>query len=598
MTSSPTPSHPLRRLLKYATPHRKEVNWAIICTVLNKLFDLAPPLLIGVAVDVVVKKEQSFLASLGVQDVMLQLWVLAGLTVLVWGLESIFEYAYARMWRNLAQTIQHELRLDAYDHLQSLEMAYFEDQSTGDLMAVLNDDINQLERFLDNGASDLILIGTSTAIVCAVFFYASPAVALLAVLPVPFVLWGSFVFQKRIAPYYALVRKRAGELNGQLSNNLSGVETIKSFTNEAYEVERIAQLSQAYRSSNQEAIRLSSAFAPLIRMVIVIGFTGTLVLGGSLALSGAMAVGVYSVLVFLTQRLLWPLTRLGTTVDLYQRAMASTERVLNLLDTPISVESGEVSLLRDEVKGDLAFRKVVFAYGQREPILQGLDMTISSGQTVAFVGATGAGKSTLVRLLLRFYDVNEGEVTLDGRDLRSYKLQDLRDAVGLVSQHVFLFQGTVRENIAYGLSDDDVSLEAIQEAAKLAEAHEFIEALPEGYDTMIGERGQKLSGGQRQRLSIARALLKSPPILILDEATSAVDNETEAAIQRSLAHIAKGRTVLIIAHRLSTIRHADNIFVLEAGQIIEQGTHSKLLDEDGLYARLWRVQTGERINPN
>lgn len=590
MTTVSNPVRPLSRLLHYAKKHKGHVRWAILSTIVNKIFDLAPPLLIGVAVDIVVKKEHSFLAALGFSDVTVQLWILAAATVVVWGLESIFEYIYARMWRNLAQTIQHELRLDVYDHVQHLQMGYFEDQSTGDLMSVLNDDVNQLERFLDSGASDLLLIGTSTVVVGIVFFWAAPSVAFWAILPLPFVLWASFLFQRKIGPHYADVRHKAGALNGQLANNLSGIETIKSFTTEQHELKRMHTLSDAYRVSNTRAIRLSSAFAPLIRMVIVVGFVGTLVLGGTLTIQGHIAVGIYSVLVFMTQRLLWPLTRLGSTFDLYQRAMASTRRIFQLLDTPILIHDGEQSLESARVQGAIAFEDVTFAYGDRSPILNHLNLDITSGSTVAFVGATGAGKSTLIRALQRFYPIQGGRILLDGVPIETYTLRDLRSVMGLVSQHVFLFQGTVRENIAYGC--EDATLEEVMRAAQLAEAHGFIDALPDGYDTIIGERGQKLSGGQRQRLSIARAILKDPPILILDEATSAVDNETEAAIQRSLLHIAKGRTVLIIAHRLSTIRHADTIFVLEKGEICEQGTHEELIQNKQLYSRLWNVQTG------
>ena len=326
--------------------------------------------------------------------------------------------------------------------------------------------------------------------------------------------------------------------------------------------------------------------------MILVGFTATLLLGGLQAAAGALAVGTYSVLVFITQRLLWPLTRLGETLDLYQRAMASTNRVMNLLDTPMVAHPGDTALPVGSVHGEIDFRNVVFAYGGRSPLLRDFSLRVEAGETVGIVGPTGSGKSTLVKLLLRFYELDGGEILLDGTPLCEIRLQDIRRAVGLVSQDVFLFPGTVRQNIAYG--SFDAPLDEVVRAAKLAEAHDFITALPRGYDTIVGERGQKLSGGQRQRLAIARAILKDPPILVLDEATSAVDNETEAAIQRSLEHITENRTTLVIAHRLSTVRSADRIYVMEEGEIVEQGTHETLLLENGMYAALWRVQTGER----
>jgi ATP-binding cassette subfamily B protein len=560
-------------------------------SVLNKIFDLAPPLLIGTAVDVVVKREDSLLASLGVVDPGRQLVVLAVGTLAIWGLESVFEYAYKVLWRNLAQTLQHELRQNAYGHLQRLDLAYFEDRSTGGLMSILNDDINQLERFLDGGANDLLQVGTTVVVIGGIFFGLAPGVAVFAFLPMPFVLWGSFHFQKRLAPRYADVRERVGLLNGLLSNNLSGIATIKSFTAERYEEGRIEAESLNYSASNRRAIRFSSAFSPLIRMVIVIGFTATLVLGGEAVFTGTLAVGAYSVMVFLTQRLLWPLTRLGETVDLYQRAMASTNRVLDLLDTPIHVRSGDRPLPAESVRGEIRFQNVTFAYRPGRPVIRDLNLTVPARQTVAVVGATGSGKSTIVKLILRFYEPQQGRITLDGVDLHAIRHRELRRAIGLVSQDVFLFHGTVRENIRYG--SFDATDGAIEAAARAAEAHAFIMQLPEGYETIVGERGQKLSGGQRQRLSIARAVLKDPPILVLDEATSAVDNETEAAIQRSMSRIARGRTTVMIAHRLSTIRHAHRIHVLDHGRLVETGTHRELVDGGGIYAALWRVQTGE-----
>jgi ATP-binding cassette subfamily B protein len=413
-------------------------------------------------------------------------------------------------------------------------------------------------------------------------------------LPMPFIIWGSIAFQGYLAPRYAEVREKVGLLNGQLANNLSGITTIKSFTSEAYEIKRIEKESEAYRQSNRRAIVLSAAFIPLIRVIILLGFTATLLVGGMEVEAGRLSVGNYSVLVFLTQRLLWPLTRLGDTLDQYQRAMASTNRVMNLLDTPIAIPTGNIRLPISTIKGDLAFENVTFAYHQRQPVVRYFSLTIPAGKTIAIVGATGSGKSTLVKLILRFYELQSGKITLDGIELNKLNLKDLRQAIGLVSQDVFLFHGTVAENIAYGTFD--ATPKQIVIAAKIAEADEFIRELPQGYETIVGERGQKLSGGQRQRIAIARAVLKNPPILILDEATSAVDNETEAAIQRSLERITKNRTTIAIAHRLSTVRNADCIYVMEQGRMIESGRHEQLLEQNGVYAALWRVQSGLKSN--
>ena len=587
-------AHPIARLWGYATVHRRAMVIASTYSILNKLFDLAPPLLIGAAVDTVVEQKDSLLARLGVSDVGDQLWVLAGLTVLIWVLESTFEYLYKVAWRNLAQTIQHELRIDTYDHVQHLKLAYFEDRTTGGLLSVLNDDINQLERFLNVGVNDIWQVTTTVVVIGGIFFYTAPNVAWLAMLPMPFIIWGSIRFQRTLEPRYAAVREQVGVLNGQLANNLSGVATIKSFTAEAHELGRVTVESDKYREANRSAIALSSAFVPLIRMLIMGGFIAILISGGNMALNGTLAIGVYSVLIFITQRLLWPLTALGETLDLYQRAMASTDRALDLLDADALLPDGKTALNAKDVAGEISLENVHFEYqsSENQSVIHDLSLRMPAGQTVGIVGSTGAGKTTLVKLLLRFYDVQSGCIRLDGQDLRDLKVKDLRRAIGFVSQDVYLFHGTVRENIAYGTFD--ATDEQVIEAAKIAEAHDFIMSLPNGYDTIVGERGQKLSGGQRQRVSIARAVLKDPPVLILDEATSSVDNETEALIQRSLEKIAVGRTTIVIAHRLSTIRNADRIFVLERGQLVEQGRHDELVSKEGIYARLWGVQTGER----
>ena len=585
-------SHPLMRLITHLRDYRGQVILASICSVMNKFWDLAPPILIGMAIDVVAYKEESMLADFGYSDPYEQFYILVAITVVIWVLESLFEYWFGILWRNLAQSAQHELRMDAYEHIQNLEMQWFSEQTTGGLMAIMNDDVNQLERFLDQGANDLLQVATTVIVVSAVMFILAPQVAIYAILPIPIIVGGSFLFQRRIGVRYTKVRKEVGNLNALLNNNLHGITTIKSFTAESREVDRVGIASQSYRDANRDAIRLSASFVPLIRMAILFAFTANMLVGGWLALEGELSVGAYSIIVFITQRLLWPLTRLGQTFDLYQRAMASTSRVLDLLDTEVGLVEGDLEL--NDVQGTISFDSIQFSYPERESVLNDISLDIPAGATVGLVGSTGSGKTTLVRLLLRFHDPINGSVKLDGHEVSTLTLSSLRGAIGLVSQNTTLFPGSIRDNVLYGRPD--ASEEEVLEAARIAEATSFIDELPLGWDTDIGEEGHRLSGGQRQRLAIARAVLKDAPILILDEATSNVDNETEAALQRSIEHLSVDRTTLIIAHRLSTVRNADIIAVLEGGKITELGTHEELSEKGGLYARLWDVQTGQSIS--
>lgn len=581
---------PLRQLTHYMRPYRGRVWLATFFSFMNKVFDLAPEMLIGVAVDIVVNQEDSLLAKVGIVEPLHQLVTLAGITVVIWALESMFEYLWQIVWRNLAQTVEHDLRMELYSHVQNLDLAWYEDRSSGELLATLNDDVNQLERFLDHGANNIIQVLTTVLIIGIVFFSLAPSVAWMSFLPIPLILWGSFKFQDWLEPLYANVREKVGALSGRLANNLGGIATIKSYTAESLEYDRVEKESREYQEANRAAIRLSSGFVPVIRMVIVLGFIATLIAGGMMTMRGELAVGSFSVMVFLTQRLLWPLTRLGETFDLYQRAMASTRRAMALMRVEPTILDGDQRLPLAQVQGTVQIDALSFQYSSGKEVLRGISLEIPAGKTAAIVGSTGSGKTTLIKLLMRFYDPTKGGIRLDGHDLRDLKLHDLRQAVGLVSQDVFLFHGTVRENIAYGRPNAPFA--DIEAAAKSAEAHDFIMSLPDGYDTFVGERGQKLSGGQRQRISIARAILKDPPLLIFDEATSAVDNETEAAIQRSLEIVSRNRSTVIIAHRLSTVRHADQIHVLDQGQVVETGTHDELLANNGLYTNLWNVQTG------
>lgn len=582
----------LKKLYLYSKEQETKVRRGIIYSILNKLFDLAPPVLIGIAIDIVVEGADSFLGTLGVQDRRQQLIVLAFLTFVIWALESTFDYFAAVTWRNISQDVEHSLRTDTFDNVLGLDLQYFENKSSGRLMAILNDDVNQLEKFLDTGANKLLQTMTTVIVIGGTFLYISPLIAIFAFIPIPVIIFGSFKFTKTIATRYTRIRNGIETLNANLSNSLSGILTVKSFNREKREFERILTSSDEVKSANYHAIKLSAAFIPIIRIAILFGFTATLLIGGFMALDGEINVAMYSVLLFITQRLLWPLTELGDTFDTYQRAMASFKRINALKDTQPEIKDGTVESMG--INNSIVLEKVNFSYVENFPVLNNVSLEIEKGSTTAIVGSTGSGKSTLIKLLLRLYDVESGKIIFDEENIQDLNIHSLRKNIGLVSQDIFLFEGTVFENIAYG--NLDATENEIWNAAKLSESDEFINLLPNKKDTIVGERGQKLSGGQRQRISIARAILKNPEILILDEATSAVDNETEAAIQRSLDTLKEGRTVIAIAHRLSTIRNADVIYVLEKGEIVESGSHDELVKLKKVYANLWDVQTGNKIN--
>ena len=582
----------LKDLFNYALEQGTKVRRGIIYSILNKIFDLAPPILIGVAIDIVVEGSDSFIGNLGYADRRQQLIILAILTFIIWGLESAFDYIAAVTWRNISQDIEHSLRTDTFNNVLGLDLAFFENKSSGRLMAILNDDVNQLETFLDNGANRLVQTATTVLVIGGTFLYISPLVAVFAFIPIPIIIFGSLRFTSRIAERYTKIRNDIENLNANLSNSITGILTVKSFNREKKESERITVSSQEVKSANYHAIRLSAAFIPIIRIAILFGFTATLLIGGFLALDGEIKVATYSVMLFITQRLLWPLTELGIIFDAYQKAMASFRRIVNLKNTQPTINSGDTKL--HDFNETIAISNLNFEYVENFPVLNNISIDIKKGETSAIVGSTGSGKSTLIKLILRLYDSTSGEIKFDETNIKDLEIESLRNKIGLVSQDIFLFEGTVFENIAYG--NLDATNEEVWEAARLSESDKFINLLPNKENTIVGERGQKLSGGQRQRISIARAILKNPEILILDEATSAVDNETEAAIQRSINTLKKGRTVIAIAHRLSTIRNAEIIYVLEGGRVVESGNHESLLDFEGVYSKLWSVQTGEKIN--
>lgn len=588
------PSQPMLRLLRYLRNYQKSVRLAVSSSIANKILDLMPPFLTAWLIDSVSGQIPVWIPQwTGYTDAWSVVLFIMVLTACIFLAESFFEWLFKRSFMRLAQRVQHDLRMDAYQKLQSRELAFFETQRTGNLMAILNDDINQLERFLNNSFNEIIQLITLFLFAGWALCSVSLQLGLLGMIPIPFILFGSVYYQRIIAPYYKKIRETVGEVGNRLENNISGILVIKSYTAEQFEANRVREVSQEYRDANFSAIQWSSVYVPLIRIFITVGFVLTLLVGAYWVLfePGRFTLGSLAFFAMMIQRLLWPVTRLGTIFDDYERARASARRVFELIDGHSLILSPENPVRPDEVTGQITLEQVSFAYPKGQKVLNELSLKIEPGQTIGIAGTTGAGKTTLIKLLFRLYDPIGGSIQLDGHDLRTLELPWLRQQMALVSQDVYLFHGSIEENIRYGI--EQVSEADLREACRKAQILSFIESLPLGFQTIVGERGIKLSGGQRQRISIARAILKDAPILILDEATSAVDTETEKAIQQHLNILTTGKTAIIIAHRLSTIRQADRIVVLGQQGILEQGTHEQLLTAEGVYADLWNTQIGE-----
>ena len=581
----------MRELLSYLNAWKVRVTLASIYSAINKIFDIAPEVLIGVAVDLVVKKNDSFVASLGFESIDSQVAFIGAVTFLIWALESLFEYLYMIEWRGLAQNVEHDLRVKTYDHAQRLDLDWHEKQSVGNITAILNDDINQLERFLNNGVNQIIQISVSTIIIGFIFFYISPLIATIAILPVPIIFLIGLFFQKKLSPKYKSIREKVGLLNSVIVNNLMGIKVIKSFMTFNIEKDNLGAKSKEYQQENINAIAISSAFNPIIRMGVLAGFLGTMLIGSYMALNGTLEVGSYSVLVFLTQRFLWPFTSLSTLIDDFERSMASCNRIFTLLDHKIKIIDKPNSIKPPSMNYHIKFKDMSFGYDSTTPLFENLNMSIPYGSSIGLVGDTGSGKTTIAKLLLRLYEPNDGDIFIGDYSISDLEIGFLRQKVGIVSQESFLFNASIYENITYGIKHP--RQEDIEQTLEQSQCKEFIDKLPLGLETIVGERGQILSGGQRQRISIARTLMRKPDIIIFDEATSSVDNKTEQLIQKAIFEIIKERTSIIIAHRLSTIRNCKNIFVLNQGKIIEEGNHDDLVaNENSYYSKLWKIQTG------
>ncbi|WP_224282081.1 ABC transporter ATP-binding protein, partial [Streptomyces sp. LS1784] len=581
--------HPL---LEIVGPHRRRLYRASALSVACQVSEMALGTFLGWTALVLIKGEAAPLVRIGLTTATSQLLGLAGLVAVACAAVAGLSYSSNLQWRGLGQDIEHDWRSGTYAHVQHLELRHLEGERTSRIAGVLTDDVRQLGNFFASSANDVLQLGTSLALLVPAFLLLAPQIAWIAFLPIPVIAWLSLHYQDKAAADYAVSGERRARLHSQLVNSLEAGATVKSFCTEDYEAGRIDELSEAAQESNRQTDRSAIRHAEIVRVCTTSSMAGTLLIGGRSVLNGTLRFEVFSPLIGLPQMVMMRMNRLGGIVDQYQRTLAAHDRVRRLRALPVETEGTGGPLDADKVQGEIVLDDVTFAYPGRPPVLEDLSLTIPAGQVTALVGATGSGKTTVAKLLLRFQDAASGSVLLDGRDVTDLPRRDLRHAIGFVAQDPFLFDGSIADNIRYG--SFEASDEAVVKAATMAEAHTFIATLPDGYDTVIGERGAALSGGQRQRIALARAILKDAPVVILDEATSAVDNETEAAIQRTLRGFAADRTMVIIAHRLSTVRHADRIYVMDKGGVVaEQGTHDELLAQHGLYASLWQLQAGE-----
>ena len=568
----------LRRVLTYLAPYRGLVCVTFFFAALTTGLELLPPWLIKIVIDDVLPAQNLDILS----------WVLVGL-ILAYGLKNLCNSLRIRFNNMLEQRVVHRLRQEVFEALQRLSLSYYENRSTGEIMSRVVNDTEHVQRIFIDGFEGMLTATLTLVGILTILFVLNWKLALLVLLPIPILIIGGVFFTRRVHRYYHDIRQQAAELNGYLQDALSGIRETMGFNRQSYEQARFQDMSQQYGQANLKAMYLWSIYSP---SMIFIGSLGTVLIvwfGAGEVIAGRLTTG--ELVMFLSYLVLFytPVNQIHSVNHLLQHALAAGERIFDVLDAkPAVPDQGTLRPQDPRLLGKVEWKNVSFAYRPEAPVFAKLSLLVEPGEHVALVGPSGVGKSTLMKLLFRFYDVGAGAIELDGYDIRDLPLSTLREQIGFVQQEPFLFNGTVRANLAYG--EVSASHEQIEAVAKAAQAHEFIQALPEGYDTWIGERGVKLSVGQKQRMAIARVLLKDPPIVVMDEATSNIDTETEVDIRIAMDELMRGRTTFIIAHRLSTLQSVDRIVVFEGGAIIEEGNHATLMSKGGLYAGLYEAQ--------
>lgn len=566
-----------RRFAKYAWDQRRLLALAAVAVILVSLLNLVVPQLTGYTIDEVIPQQQHgriwlvVLAILGAGAAMGVLSALQSYTMSVVG-----------------QRVIYALRNQIYSHLQTLSMRFFDDRRTGELMSRVTNDVNALQHLITSGLLEIVTDSVTFVVILTILILYDWQLTLLLSFTIPLMVVTTRYFGRRIRSAFRTVQEQMAQVNAHLQETISGIRLVQSFANEKYEVERFNESNRRSMEAHINAVKLNATFLPLIDIINRLGYVVVLGFGARQVIVGRLSVGQLVQFMLYLQLLYQPVRRFSRLMNTIQQAAASGERIFEILDTKPEVTEKPDAIALTRCEGRIRFENVSFGYKKGEYVLHDFTLDVEPGQTVALVGPSGAGKTTVTNLLMRFYDPDEGRIMIDGYDLRDLTLESLRRQFGIVSQEIVLLHGTVRENIAYG--NPGATEEEIIEAAKIANAHGFIRDLPDGYDTVIGERGMKLSGGQRQRLAIARAVLKNPRILILDEATSQLDSESEHLIQQALERLLKGRTSVVIAHRLSTIRNADLIVVMDRGRIVDMGQHEELLARGGLYATLYSRQ--------